>query len=97
VGDRGVDGWRGRGGEGIERETGHSGRRFVVSESIEEVGWHSEGVTHMGSIARLVVVTDRESDVLERGQRVAAVFGLEMGQSARYVGRIAAVTAVLSG
>jgi hypothetical protein len=49
----------------------------------------------MDGVARVVVVADRQSDVPERGQRVAA-FGLEVGQSARHVGLIAAITAVLS-
>jgi hypothetical protein len=49
----------------------------------------------MDGVARVVVVADRQSDVPERGQRVAA-FGLEVRQSARHVGLIAAITAVLS-
>ena len=49
----------------------------------------------MGGVARVVVVADRQSEVFERGQRVA-VLGLDPGQSARDVALIAAVTAGLS-
>jgi hypothetical protein len=36
VGNRGVDAWRGRDGEGTERETGDGGCRFVVAAPIDE-------------------------------------------------------------
>ena len=49
----------------------------------------------MGGVARVVVVADRQSEVFERGQRVA-VLRLDSGQTARHVGLSAAVTAVLS-
>ena len=37
-----------------------------------------------GGVARVVVVADRQSEVIERGQRVA-VFGLKSGQTGRQV------------
>ena len=71
-------------GEGTERETGDGGRRFVASEPVEEGGEDSQRDADRGGVARVVVVADRQSEVIERGQRVA-VFGLESGQTDRQV------------
>ena len=48
-----------------------------------------------GGVARVVIVADRQREVIERGQRVA-VFGLESGQTGRQVCLVEAVAAVLS-
>ena len=54
----------------------------------------ARGVRIMAVLPAVVVVADRQSEVIERGQRVA-VFGLEAGQDARQVGLDEAVAAVL--
>ena len=56
-----------RSGQGTEREPGDGGCRFGVSEPIEQGGEHSQRGTDMGSVARLVVITDRQREVLQRG------------------------------
>ena len=45
-------------GEGTEGETGDGGRRFVASEPVEKGGEDSQGGTHIGGVARVVVVAD---------------------------------------
>ncbi len=67
---------------GLNGEPGDGGRRFVASEPVEKGGEDREGDAHPGGVARVVVVADRQRDVIERGQRVA-VFGLEAGQTVR--------------
>ena len=69
---------------GTERETGDGGRRFVASEPVEKSGEDRQGDADNGGVARVVVVADRQSEVIERGQRVA-VFGLKSGQTGRQV------------
>jgi hypothetical protein len=49
----------------------------------------------MGGVARVVVVADCQSEVFERRQRVA-MFGLDVGKSARHMRLIATITAILS-
>jgi hypothetical protein len=93
-GDRGAELGDRRCYEGTERETGDGGRRFVAFEPVEEGSEHSQGDTRSGGVGRVVVVADRHSEVLERGQRVA-VFGLKPGEDARQVGRVGAVAARL--
>ena len=71
-----------RRGEGAEGEAGDGGRRFVASEPVEKGGEDSQRGTDQGGVARVVVVADRQREVIERGQRVA-VLGLEAGQTGR--------------
>ena len=54
----------------------------------------ASGERIMVGVARVVEIADRQSDVIERGQRVA-VLGLEAGQTARHVCFGIAVAAVL--
>ena len=69
-------------GDGIERGPGHGGGWFVVSEPVENGGDDgNRAVDHCG-VARVVVVADRQSDVIERGHRVS-VCGFESGKSLR--------------
>ena len=63
---------------GLSGETGDGGRRFVASEPVEKGGEGSQRAKDQGGVARVVVVADRQREVIERGQRVA-VFGLEVG------------------
>ena len=94
MGDRAVDLRNPRCGERIECEPGDGGRWFITSEPIQTCGQIVQGDTHSGGVGRVVVVADRQSEVLERGQRVA-VFGLKRGEDARQVGRVGAVAARL--
>ena len=72
-------------GEGTERETGDGGRRFVASEPVEKGGEDSQrGRGSSVVLPAVVEVADRQSEVIERGQRVA-VFGLKSGQKRRQV------------
>ena len=66
-------------GEGTEREAGDSGRWFVASEPVEKNGEDGQRDADRRGVARIVVVADRKSEVIERGQR-GAVFGLESCQ-----------------
>ena len=75
VGDRGGDSGRRR-GEGTEREAGDGGRRFVASEPVEKSGEDGQRDADRRGVARIVVVADCQSEVIERGHGVA-VFGLE--------------------
>ena len=79
VGDRGGDFGDHRRGDGTEREPGDGGRRFVASEPVEKSGEDGQRDADRGGVAGIVVVADRQSEVIERGQRVA-VFGLKLGQ-----------------
>ena len=79
VGDGGADFRRSRGSEVVEREPGDGGRGLMASDPVQEDGEHSKGAANHGGVTGVVVVADRQSDVIERGQRVAA-FGLESGQ-----------------
>ena len=76
VGDRGGDFGDPRRGHGTEREPGDSGRRFVASEPVEKNGEDGQRDADRRGVARIVEVADRQSEVIERGQRVA-VFGLK--------------------
>ena len=67
---------------GTEREPGDGGRRFVASEPVEKNGEDGQRATDRRGVARIVEVADRQSEVIECGQRVA-VFGLESGQTGR--------------
>jgi hypothetical protein len=62
---------------------------------MEERGEDGQGYTDDGSVARVVVVADRQSEVIERGQWVA-VLGLESTEDNHQEGFVVAVTAVLS-
>ena len=59
---------------GAERKTATCG--LVSSEPVEKRCEHTEGMVDQGHVARVVVFADRESEVVERGQRVT-VFGLK--------------------
>ena len=74
--DRGGDFGDHRRRERTEREPGDEGRRFVASEPVEKSGEDGQREADRGGVARIVVVADCQSEVIERGQRVA-VFGLE--------------------
>jgi hypothetical protein len=76
VGDRGRDFGDRRRRERTEREPGDGGRRFVASEPVEKRRDDGEGAARPGGVAPVVVVADRQRDIVERGQRVA-VFGLD--------------------
>jgi hypothetical protein len=82
-------------GERTERETAYGGRRLVVSEPIENAGENSQRGADHGGTARVVVVADRQSDVIDYGQRVT-VCGFKSGQIGSQVGLVGAVAAVLS-
>ena len=92
--DRGGDFGHRRRRERTEREPGDGGRRFVASEPVEKSGDDGQRDADRRGVARIVVVADRQSDVIERGQRVT-VFGFKSGQMASHVGLVGAVTAVL--
>ena len=78
-----------------EREPGNGGRWFVASEPVENNGEDGERDADRRGVARIVVVADRQREVIERGQRVA-VFGFEEGQNVRQGSRGGAVAAVPS-
>ena len=82
MGDRGDDFGVRRRGQGTEREPSDGGRRLVASEPVEKGCEDSQGVTDKGDVARVVVVADGQSLVIQRG-RLVAVLGLELGQIAR--------------
>ena len=52
---------------GLNGETGDGGRRFVASEPVEKSGEDSQRDADHGGVARVVVVADRQSEVIERG------------------------------
>ncbi len=68
--------------ERTEREPGDGGRRFVASEPVEKNGEDGQRDADRGGVARIVEAADRQSEVIERGQRVA-VFGLKSCQNGR--------------
>ena len=72
----------GRRGEGAEGEPGDGGRWFIASEPVEKGGEDSQRAKDQGGVARVVVVADRHSEILEGDERVA-VLGLEVGQTGR--------------
>jgi hypothetical protein len=82
VRDRGAELGESRRGEGTECETGDGGCRFVASEPVENTGKDGQRDADRRGVARIVVVADCQSEVIERGQRVA-VFGLGVGQTGR--------------
>ena len=94
VGDRSLDLGECRRGDGANRVTGDGGRRFVVSEPVQEGGEDSQGADDVGG-ARVVIMADRHSEVIESGQRVTG-FGFEAGQTDRQVCLVGAVAAVVS-
>jgi hypothetical protein len=63
--------------EWVDGEAGDGGRRFVVSEAVEEYRESCQGGTDNADVARVVAVAGGQSDVIERRQRVA-VFGLKL-------------------
>ena len=67
---------------GLSGEPGDGGRRFVASEPVEKSGEGCQRDADRGGVAAIVVVADRQSEVIERGQRVA-VFGLKSCQTGR--------------
>jgi hypothetical protein len=76
VGDGGGDFGGRRCGDGTVREAGDGGRWFIASEPVEKNGEDGQRAADRRNVARIVVVADRQSEVIERGQRVA-VFGLK--------------------
>ncbi len=58
---------------GLREKPAMVAARFVAPEPIEEGGEHSQGAADVGGAARVVRVADRHSEVVERGQRVAAL------------------------
>ena len=73
VGDRGGDFGDPRCGHGTEGEAGDSGRRFVASEPVEKNGEDGQRDADRRGVARIVVVADCQSEVIERGQRCRRV------------------------
>ena len=67
---------------GTEREPGDGGRRFVASEPVEKNGEAGQRDADRRGVAVIEVAADCQSEVIERGQRVA-VFGLESCQKLR--------------
>ncbi len=67
---------------GAEGEAGDGGRRFVASEPVEKSGEAGQRDADRRGVARIVVVADCQSEVIECGRGVA-VFGLKSGQTAR--------------
>ena len=61
---------------------------FVASEPVEKDGEVRQRGTDRRGVAVVVVAADCQSEVIERGQRVA-VFGLESGQTGRQEGLVA--------
>jgi hypothetical protein len=76
VGDRGGDFGDRRRGDGTEREPGDGGRRFVACEPVEKSGEDGQRGTDRRGVARIVVVADCQSEVIECGHG-AAVFDFE--------------------
>ena len=68
--------------ERTEREPGDGGRRFVASEPVEKNGEDGQRDADRRGVARIVVVADRQSEVIECGHGVA-VFGLKSCQNVR--------------
>jgi hypothetical protein len=60
-------------GEGIDRETGDGVRRFAASEPVGKRGEDSQGIAHQVGVASVVEIADGQSEVIERGRRVAVV------------------------
>jgi hypothetical protein len=84
VGDRGGDFGDPRCGDGTEREAGDNGRGLVASESVEKSGEDGQRGADRRGVARIVIVADRQSEVIERGHG-AALFGLKPRQIERQV------------
>ncbi len=82
MGDRGGDFGDRRRRQRTEREPGDSGCRFVASEPVEKSGEDGQGDADRRGVARIVVVADRQSEVIECGRGVA-VFGLKSCQNGR--------------
>ena len=96
VGDRRVDLGNPCCGKGIERETGDGGRRFVALEPVEKGGENCQRVKDRGGVARVVEVADRQRSS-SRTRPADRRVGLQVQPySARQVGFVEAVAAVLS-
>ena len=79
VGDRGGDFRDRRCGDGTEGEPGGGGRRLVAFEPVEKNGEDGQRDADRRGVARIVVVADRQSEVIECRHGVA-VLGLTSGQ-----------------
>ena len=62
--------------KGLTANPGDSCSRFVTSEPVENNGYDGQREADRRGVARIVEVADRQSEVIERGQRVA-VLGLK--------------------
>ena len=82
VGDRGGEFTDSPLSHGTDREPGDGGRRFVAPEPVEKSGEDGQRDADRRGVARIVVVADRQSEVIERG-RGGAVFGLKACQKRR--------------
>lgn len=60
-------------GEGIDRETGDGGAASAASEPVGKRGEDSQRVAHQVGVASVVEIADGQSEVIERGRRVAVV------------------------
>ncbi len=80
VGDRFAELGERRRRKGAECETGDGGCRCEASEAVEDHRESCQGGTVKGGVARVVAVTDGQSDVIERRQRVT-VFGVNPRQT----------------
>ena len=79
VSNRGGDFGDPRCGDGTACEAGDGGRRFVASEPVENSGEDGQRDADRRGVARIVVVADCQSEVIECGHG-AAVFGLKSCQ-----------------
>ena len=82
MGDNGGDFGDPPRGDGTERESGDGGRRFVASEPVEKNSEARQRDADRRGVAVIEVVADCQSEVIERGHRVA-VFGLKSCQKLR--------------
>ena len=82
VGDGGGDFGERRCSDGTEREAGDGGRRFVAPDPVENSGKDGQRDADRRGVARIVVVADCQSEVIECGRGVA-VFGLKSCQKLR--------------
>jgi hypothetical protein len=82
-----------RHGERVEPETADGGCRLVAAHPVKNCREGSHGCPQICRVPRVVVIADRQGDVVQRAERVT-VLGLEPCQEARQECGVAAVAAV---
>ena len=76
MGDGGIDLRHDCVGEVARGETGDGRCRLIPLNPVQTGCENPQGAVCLDDVARVVVIADRHSDVIERGQRVA-VLGLD--------------------